>query len=210
MKNYINQLNSKEQYAVHCIKKLITTQLDPLIIYCFGYTISVSTRRSAFVKKQFAEERHFTCDLLIITPSAVTVDEDKRAAIQEMVAHFGTVNMVIHPLGFALRQLNEGNLFFSWVHKNGMLLHERNNSMQLLPAPVGKEYQLQAAAFYAGDPEMTGYLEVKLQRLVKPQPKQEKPSLPQPVEIRLMLDPQQGWQPAVTKAPVANQPTPED
>ncbi|MGJ7033423.1 hypothetical protein [Niabella hirudinis] len=210
MKNYINQLNGKEQNAVHCIKKLIATQLDPLLIYCFGYKTSVSTRRSAFVKKQFAEERHFTCDLLIITPSAVTVDEERRAAIQEMVAHFGTVNMVIHPLGFVLRQLDEGNLFFSWVHKNGMLLYDRNNSLQLLPPPVGAEYLSQAAAFYTADPEMAGYLEVKLQRLVKRPAQQEKPSFPRPVEIRLTLDPQQGWQPAVTKAAVANQPTPNN
>jgi hypothetical protein len=37
MKNYISQLNGKEQNAVHCIKKLIANQLNALIIYCFGF-----------------------------------------------------------------------------------------------------------------------------------------------------------------------------
>jgi hypothetical protein len=37
MKNYISQLNGKEQNAVHCIKKLIANQLNSLIIYCFGF-----------------------------------------------------------------------------------------------------------------------------------------------------------------------------
>jgi len=117
MKNYIGQLNGKEQNAVHCIKKLITNQLNALIIYCFGCKTNVCTRRSAFIKNQFKEERQFTCDLLIVTPDATIVDEEKRAEIQEMIGHFGTVNMVIHPLGYVLKQMNEGNLFFNWVYK---------------------------------------------------------------------------------------------
>jgi hypothetical protein len=141
MKNYISQLNGKEQNAVHCIKKLIANQLNALTIYCFGCETNISIKRTAFIKKQFKEERQFACDLLIITPDAIVVDEEKRAEIQETIAHFGTVNMVIHPLGFVLRQMNEGNLFFSWVHKNGMLLYDRNNTTQLLPTPVAGEYR---------------------------------------------------------------------
>ena len=100
--------------------------------------------------------------------------------------------MVIHPLGFVLRQMNEGNLFFSWVHKNGMLLYDRNNSAQLLPAPVPGEYRQQAEAFYTNNPEMNNYLAVKLQPIVKPEPKKEQTSTFQPVEIRLTLDTAKG------------------
>ena len=192
MKNYISQLNGKEQNAVHCIKKLIANQLNALIIYCFGCETNISIKRTAFIKKQFKEDRQFACDLLIITPDAIVVDEEKRAEIKEMIAHFGTVNMVIHPLGFVLRQMNEGNLFFSWVHKNGMLLYDRNNSAQLLPAPVPGEYRQQAEAFYTNNPEMNNYLAVKLQPIVKPEPKKEQTSTFQPVEIRLTLDTAKG------------------
>jgi len=188
MKNYINQLNGKEQNAVHCIKKLIANQLNALIIYCFGCKTNISIKRTAFIKKQFKEDRHFACDLLIITPDIIEVDEEKRAEVQEMIAHFGTVNMVIHPLGFILRKMNEGNLFFNWVHKNGMLLYDRNNSSQLLPGPVAAEYRQQAQAFYNTNRGMNNYLEVKLQPIVKPEPKKEATPACQPVEIRLIVD----------------------
>ncbi|MFT4095416.1 MAG: hypothetical protein QM640_17445 [Niabella sp.] len=207
MKNYISQLNGKEQNAVHCIKKIIATQLGALIIYCFGCTTSISIKRSAFMRKQLAEIRQFSCDLLIITPDAVTIDDEKKTEVQEMIAHFGQVNMTIHTLGFTLQQLNEGNLFFNWVHKNGMLLYNRNNGTHLLPPPADAGYWPQAEAFYISDPEMASYLDVFLQPPVIPEPK-KKAASSQPLEIRLMLDPREGWQPAAPKTVVANPETP--
>lgn len=199
MKNYIGQLNGKEQNAVYCIRKLIANQLNALIIYCFGCKTNVCMRRSAFIKSQFKEERQFTCDLLIITPDATVVDEEKRAEIQEMIRHFGTVNMVIHPLGFVLKQMNEGNLFFNWVHKEGMLLMDRNNSTQLLPQTVESAYRPQASQYYLSNPAMNDYLEVKFQPIIKPESKKASPVLSQPVEIKLTLDAANGWQPTATK-----------
>lgn len=199
MKNYIGQLNGKEQNAVYCIRKLIANQLNALIIYCFGCKTNVCTRRSAFIKNQFKEERQFMCDLLIITPDATVVDEEKRAEIQDMIAHFGMVNMVIHPLSFVLRKLNEGNIFFSWVHREGMLLFDRNNTMQLLPAAVEGAYRPQAAQYYLGNPAMNDYLEVKFQPIVKPEPKKESAPSSQAVEIKLTVDAANGWQPTATK-----------
>jgi hypothetical protein len=199
MKNYIGHLNGKEQNAVYCIRKLIANQLNALIIYCFGCKTNISIQRSAFTKTHFKEERQFTCDLLIITPDATVVDEEKRAEIQEMIAHFGTVNMVIHPLGFVLRQMNEGNLFFSWVHKEGMLLLDRNNSTQLLPTPVESVYRPQATQFYTDNPGMNNYLEVKFEPIVKPEPKKEPVAPLQPVEIKLTLDATNDWKSTQTK-----------
>jgi hypothetical protein len=199
MKNYIGQLNGKEQNAVYCIRKLIANQLNALIIYCFGCKTNVCTRRSAFTKSHFKEERLFTCDLLIITPDATVVDEEKRAEIQEMIGHFGTVNMVIHPLSFVLRKLNEGNIFFSWVQREGMLLFDRNNTTQLLPAAVEGAYRPQASQYYLGNTAMNDYLEVKFQPIVKPESKKEPIAPAQPVEIKLTLDAANGWQPIATK-----------
>ncbi|GAB3414562.1 hypothetical protein [Niabella aquatica] len=207
MKNYISHLKGKEQNAVHCIKKLITNQLHAQIIYCFGCQTVSTIKRTAFSKKQLNEERQFTCNLLIITPDAVPISHEKIAEVQELTAHFGQVNMTIHPMAFMLQQLNKGNLFFNWVHKNGMLLYDRNNITHLLPPPVENEYWPQAEAFYTNDPEMTSYLEVSLQPIVKPESKKGKVPM-QPLEIRLMLTPQQGWQPAVNTA-IATPQTPE-
>jgi hypothetical protein len=129
----------------------------------------------------------------------MVVDEEKRAEIQEMIAHFGTVNMVIHPLGFVLRQMNEGNLFFSWVHKEGMLLLDRNNSTQLLPTPVESVYRPQATQFYTDNPGMNNYLQVKFESIVKPEPKKEPVAPLQPVEIKLTLDATNDWKSTQTK-----------
>jgi hypothetical protein len=193
MKNYISQLNGKEQNAVYCIRKLIANQLNALIIYCFGCQTNVSIRRSAFTKNHFKETRRFTCDLLIITPDQTVVDEEKRADIQEMISHFGAVNMVIHPLNFVLRKLNEDNIFFSWVQREGTLLLDRNNSTQLLPAPVGGAYRPQAAQYFMKDYAMNDYLDVKFEPLVKADPKQKVEPSSQAVEIKLTLDAANGW-----------------
>lgn len=208
MKNYISQLKGKEQNAMHCIKKLIANHTHAKIIYCFGCQTLSTVKRTAFCKKQFKEERQFTCDLLIITPDAVEISAEKKTEMQEIVAHFGQVNMTIHPITFMLQQLNKGNLFFNWVHKNGMLLYDHDNSTYLLPPPAGGEYWPQAEAFYTNDPEMTSYLEVALQTIINPEPKKEKIPDLQPIEIRLMLDPKQGWQPA-THTAAATPLTPE-
>jgi hypothetical protein len=127
------------------------------------------------------------------------VDEEKRAEIQEMIGHFGTVNMVIHPLSFVLRKLNEGNIFFSWVQREGMLLFDRNNTTQLLPAAVEGAYRPQASQYYLGNTAMNDYLEVKFQPIVKPESKKEPIAPAQPVEIKLTLDAANGWQPIATK-----------
>jgi hypothetical protein len=167
MSNYISQLNGKEQNAIFCIKKLIAARIQPLIIYCFGCETIVHTKRSAFLTKQFREERSFTCDLLIITPDEAVIDGAMKTEIKEIVAHFGKVNMIVHPLGFVIKQMNEGNLFFSWVHKNGILLLERNAVTQLLPTAISREFKQQAERFYLNDPQMIGYLQERLQPIVK-------------------------------------------
>jgi|SRR5665647_182493 len=181
------------------VRKLITNQLNALIIYCFGCKTNINIKRSAFIKNQFKEERQFTCDLLIITPDTMVVDEEKRAEIQEIVVHFGTVNMVIHPLSFVLRKLNEGNIFFSWVQREGMLLFDRNNSTALLPPPVEGAYRPQAAHYYLKDYAMNDYLDVKFEPIVKPEPNQKPAQPSQPVEIKLTLDAANGWQPVAAK-----------
>src|SRR5690606_24673501 len=143
------------------------------------------------------------CDLLIITPDTVTIDEEKKAEVQEMVAHFGQVNMSVHPISFFLQQLNKGNIFFSWVHKNGLLLYDHNNSSQLLPPVRNSEYWPQVEAFYANDPEMATYLDAYLQPVVKPAPPAVKEAVHRPLEIHLRLNAQPGWEATVPTAAAA-------
>ena len=193
--NYISQLNDKEQNAIFCIKKLIAARLQPLVIYCLGCEATVHTKRSAFITQQFKEERHFTCDLLIITPDSSVTDDVMKTELQEMAAHFGQVSMIIHPLGFMMRKMIEGNLFFNWVPNNGMLLYERNATTQLLPATIGKEYKQQAERFYLSDPQMINYLKEQLKPIATQEHQKKSNPETRPVEIRLTLDATNGWQP---------------
>ncbi len=163
MKNHISQLNGIEQNAIFCIKKLVGNQLNALLIYCFGCKTNSEVTRTAFQKKQYKEERKFTCDLLIITPNNIIVDEKRKLEIQEIVSHFGTVNLVIHSLDFVIRSMNDDNIFFNWVHKNGMLLLDYNNSSQLLSSPVPNEYRSQAEAFYNNNQLTNSYLTAKFE-----------------------------------------------
>ena len=199
MTNYISQLNGKEKNALFCIKKLIAATIKPLVIYCYGCEVTVHTKRSAFITKQFKEERHFTCDMLIIMPDESVIDEEMKSEIQEMTAHFGHLNMLIHPLGFVLKQMNDGNLFFNWVRKNGMLLFERNATIQLMREAIGSEYKQQAEQFYSSHPEMETYLEQRLQPVATAAPQKKSDPSIKPVEIRLTLDATNGWQPINAK-----------
>jgi len=195
MTNYISQLSGKEQNAIFCIKKLIAATINPLVIFCFGWEAVVRTKRSAFITQQFKEERHFTCDLLIITPDEAVIEETMKTEIQEMTSHFGKLNMVIHPIGFVVKEMNEGNLFFNWVSKNGMLLFERNVTTLLLPAVISREYKQQAQQFYEKDAQMSNYLEERFQAVASPAAQKKSNAAIKPVEIRLTLDAANGWQP---------------
>ncbi|AHF14704.1 hypothetical protein [Niabella soli] len=192
--DYMSQLNGREQNAFYCIKKLVAARLQPLIIYCYGCETLVHTRRNCFMTKQRTEQRQFSCDLLLITPDECVIDDALKTEVQEITSHLGKVNMIIHPLSFVIQQLNAQNLFFNWICRNGMLLFDKNASTQLLPAAIGREYRRQAEEFYTGDPEMTNYLEEKLQPVVATQHlKKEHNQELKPMEIRLTLDPGNGW-----------------
>lgn len=198
--DYISQLNGREQNAFHCIKKLVAARLQPLIIYCYSCETVVHTRRHCFMTKRINETRQFTCDLLLIIPDECVIEDALKTEVQEIISHLGRVNMIIHPLNFVIQQLNAGNLFFNWIRKNGILLFEKNATTQLLPAPVGKEFRQQAEQFYLRDPKMTNYLQEKLQMIITTQhlKKLDNPGQ-KPVEIRLTLDPENGWRPKPTE-----------
>ena len=187
MTNALFQLNGKEQNALHCIKSLIVARTQPLVIYCYGCVTIVQSDRSAFVGRSDEGLRLFTCDLLIIIPDESEIDAALITEIREMAAHLGNVKMIVHQLGFVLKLMNEGNLFFSWVHSNGMLLYERNATTQLFPPAIGREYKKQAEAFYTNDPKMANYLTERMQSTNQQQSQNEGLST-KPIEIRLTVD----------------------
>lgn len=191
--DYMSQLNRREQNAFYCIKKLVAARMRPLIIYCYGCETVVHTRRHCFMTRQINETRQFTCDLLLIIPDECVIDDALKTEVQEMTSHLGRVHMIIHPFSFVMQQLNAGNLFFNWVRRSGMLLFEKNAATQLLPAAIGKEYRGQAEQFYLRNAEMPDYLQETLQPIAAAPPV-KKPDL-KPVEIRLTLDPENGWGP---------------
>ncbi|GAB3016428.1 hypothetical protein GCM10027051_21010 [Niabella terrae] len=195
MKHSICQLKNKEQNALHCIKQLLVAQLDPLMIYCFGFKSISTSSRSAFFKSQIRDERQIACDLLVIMPEGVDISAEKKEELSRMLAYFGESRLTFHSLDFMLEQIRQRNLFFSWVPKNALLLHCKDNSTDLLPEAPGNEFWPQACFFFLNDPEMVHYLDVRLEA---PRIRAKAPEPVAPPDIRTSLDPEQGWQ---TSAP---------
>ena len=158
MENSITHLKAKDCMTLLYVKKLIAAQLNPLLIYCYGYETISKLKRSTFLSKQVTEEKTFAFDLLIIMPDESVIDESLKQEIQEQIAHFGTVSFKIHSLYFMLKKMNEGNLFFNWVRKRGILLFDRNATSRLLPPEVEQTFKKDADAFYQQDTTMKEYL----------------------------------------------------
>lgn len=163
-KTSISHLTGKEQNALHCIKKKIIEHLPPLLIFCFNSNITQSINRSSFTSKLREEDWNFSCNLLIVVPNDATIGNDTKKEVEELVEQFGKVNAFIHPLDFVIQQLKDGNLFFTWVRRNAIILYNKDNSLQLLPPPISKhqEYQQQAEQFFSENPNFENYLEKKI------------------------------------------------
>ena len=187
----ISHLSGREQNCLYCIKKIVAEHIQPLIIYCWNSRISYRLQRNCFNARKEVEDWDFSCDLLVITGAGTVVDRSTLQETEALTAPFGQVGLRIHSADVATQCMKEGNLFFSWVHRNASVLYERDNALNQLPSPVPRyrEYQKQAECVYLNDPGMTGYLNEKLPAVEKPVSKRNnKSSLVKPVEIRMVIE----------------------
>lgn len=163
-KTSISHLTGKEQEALHNIKKQVIEYLPPLLIFCFDSYSTQSISRSSFISEKRVEEWEFSCNLLIIAPNEASITQETKKEIEELVAPFGKANVFVHTLDFVAEKLNDNNLFFRWVQRNGILLYEKDNSCQKLPAAINmhKEYKEQAEQYFAQNPNFENYLDVQL------------------------------------------------
>lgn len=187
----ISHLSGKEQNSLYCIKKIIVEHIRPLIIYCWNSQISYMLQRNCFNAQKIVEDWDFNCDLLVITTADTVVDKAVLQETEALTAPFGRVKLRIHPVDFITQCMQEGNLFFSWVHRNAIVLYERDNGLKQLPPPVPRrqEYQKQAESFYLNNPDMSNYLEEKLPAVENSTAEgQSKRSTVKPVEIRLVIE----------------------
>lgn len=165
MKNYkINRLSSKEQSALHFIKMRIAEHIKPLLIYCWNSQVNYKLQRNCFINESELEEWVFSCCLLVVMPEESFDYENLQKDISALTISYGTVHTKIHSLNVMAEKIKEYNLFFNWVNRNAILLYERGNAMQLLPAQISdlEEYRRQADNYYKKNPEMLNYMEEKL------------------------------------------------
>ncbi|ANI89536.1 hypothetical protein A9P82_09675 [Arachidicoccus ginsenosidimutans] len=189
-KNSIAHFSDKEQNALYCIKKKIVEQLHPLIIYSIENSICQTLRRNCFAAEKRAESWEFSGTLLVIVPANKEPDEKGKKETEDLLKPFGSVNLIIHNVGFMASKIRENNLFFSWVHRNAIALYERENAQQLLlPLPIPRlaEYKHQAECFYLQNPRMDNYIEEKWNAVEQPKSNGHKKGKVQPLELRLLI-----------------------
>jgi hypothetical protein len=68
-----------------------------------------------------------------------------------------------------------------------------------VPSSGRRRLPPQASQYYLNNPAMNDYLKVKFQPIVKLEPKKASVQPSQPLEIKLILDASNGWQPVATK-----------
>ena len=128
----INHYTRKERDALLSITDAIVNFIHPLIIYCITSVSSTTIERSCFNAKQKIEEWSFECDLLIILPGGIVTNEDSKTQIEKLTSGFGKVTIKIHPVDYVVKQIKEGNPFFSVAHNNAVVIYEENNATRLL------------------------------------------------------------------------------
>lgn len=170
MKNFVSQLNSNEQNALHFIKNEIAEHINPLLIFCWNSQSHYTLQRNCFTTKGEIEEWTFSCNLLVIMPEGLEISKNMHEEISALAISYGTVHVIIHTVDFMSRKIKEHNLFFNWVHRSAILLYERDNALQQLPPalPELEEYRHQADCYYSTNPEMLNYLEEKLDYVAAP------------------------------------------
>lgn len=153
----IAHFTGREQYALRHIKNRIAAELDPLLIYHIDTTFSSHLQRSAFWSKRTMEQWHYNVRLLLIFEDGIAVNEDR---LQQFVKALGSnIGLTIIQCGFTQmkEQLASGNLFFTWIHKKGIVLFNRNATLERIP-PTDisvRKYAAQAQEWYKNDPTLT-------------------------------------------------------
>ena len=128
----IDHYSAKEREALYALGNLITTYLNPLIIYCLTTHSTATVERSCFTRIKRNKEWSFECDLLVILPNDVMIIPETNKQVEQLTASTGKVTVIIHPFDFFVQKVKEKNPFFSQAYRRAAVLYEREEVAGLL------------------------------------------------------------------------------
>lgn len=128
----LHQYTARERHLLKNITGKIVAYLDPLIIYCITSEYRTDTERSCLTAKKDMEEWSFECDLLIVVRDKCVVSSDTMKQITDATAEFGTVVLIIHSLSEFTRQLKEGDVLSTAVHRDAAVWYEKDDTRHQL------------------------------------------------------------------------------
>lgn len=159
----IDHLTGSEQTYLRCIKNKIAGRFHPLLIYYFDSYYSTSIKRSCFSTKGRIEEKTFNCSILIVLPNDNMLPDNMQSHATALTMDLAQVTAFFCSLENYVQHLNDHNLFFSWIHRNAVILYEKANTSAALPEAISKpHYRKQAECFYTQNPTFTNYLNEKI------------------------------------------------
>ncbi|HTN45589.1 MAG TPA: hypothetical protein VL098_04525 [Flavipsychrobacter sp.] len=166
----IRHLTGREQKVLLAIKNQLIALCEPVLIYYLGSNQSVHVTRSCFTKPSYEEQGFFACDLLVVLADEDMLPGNAEQIIKTSVPECEAIHLITHPMNFVVEQLQAYSLFFCWVQRHAILLHEQDHASELLPEPVVslKSYERQATEFYNDNPGYANYDRVYLSPLPVP------------------------------------------
>lgn len=163
-KNSISHFKGREQEAILRLKNKIARLYKPEIIYFIGSKSTTHLNRNCFSNPKNEDSWNFSCDLLVIMPDGAAVPENAPVELNTAIKKFDKIQIIVQPLGFVVQQLKEQSLFYCWIQRWGIILYQKEDTLEKLPAPLAniRQYTNVVHEFYKDNPTYENHNAVKL------------------------------------------------
>jgi hypothetical protein len=129
MSSSIELLSPEEQANLYNIARRLKQTFRPEFVFCFGIRHYQDVFNSCFTLKPKNRKLRFEFDLvLIISNDQKAGDRAIRAIASNLLQPWVKINLLVHRKMAVFTELEEGNFFFSWLFRNGLLLYSKGTN----------------------------------------------------------------------------------
>ena len=132
----IAHFTHSEQQALHSIKNVIVSQLNPLLIYYIDSTYTYHSGRSSLPPRIKEQQWDFKARMLLIYDNNQQPDTLQEQQVHQSLADNLSLDMIAFSIDEMATQLTEYSLFFCWIYKRGIVLFERNGAVDRFTVPT--------------------------------------------------------------------------
>lgn len=163
-KHSIAHFSGHEQQALHTIKNLIVDQLKPLMIFYIKSRYQSCLERSTFSNMQKEDTRNYAVWLLLIQQDDAAINNVRNLLLNEALPDGYNVHTIHYTLSQVTAYLKTYSLFFCWLLRFGILLHQREGALEKLPVPTisKRQYASQVRGWLQSFPDLVDGIDIKL------------------------------------------------